>query len=140
MFGYNAGSSPAKSTGGKLLSNKNHQLASQIGYDIAVSNFVLFLNPRYRGEKFTWDNLPSIVDKWVKLHVEMQGKNKRYLKEMQEVASSAAKYKLNWLMEESDLLSWVHQVKKVPNKTEVVDEDYGYSWCGLGLKKMIGAE
>lgn len=96
-----------------MLSNKRHQLATQIGYDVAISNFVLFLNPKYRGEKFTWDDLPSIVDKWAKLHVELQGKNKKDLKEMQEVASKAAKYKLNYLMKESDLLSWIHQVVKI---------------------------
>ena len=124
-----------------MLSSKNHQLATQIGYDIAVSNFVLFLNPRYRGEKFTWDNLSSIVDEWVEFHVEMQGKNKRYLKEMQEVASSAAKYKLNWLMKESDLLSWVHQVKKVPNKTEAaLDDPTPTISLILALKEMIGAK
>ena len=94
-----------------MLSKKRLTLAMELGKAVATSNFAWFLNPANRGINFKWENIYSIVERFTIVHIPLEGEFGRDLKEMQEVAVKSSKNQLDFLIKESNLFSWIDQVK-----------------------------
>jgi hypothetical protein len=95
-----------------MLSNKRYFIARKVGEAVAMSNFVMMLNPKFRGPKFTWDNLYHIVDSFSRGNIAMQGDFGRDTKEMEEVSATWGKYQLDSLFKESGVKEWLELKKE----------------------------
>ena len=90
-----------------MLSNKRYSIARETGRAVATSNFIMMLNPKFRGPKFQLDNLYNIANGFARSTVGLQGNFGKDQKEMEEIAAEAAKFELNRLFEESGVKEWL---------------------------------
>lgn len=90
-----------------MLSSKRYSIAQGVGVAVATSHFAMFLNPKFRGPRFTWDNLYHIVDSFSRGNLAMQGDFGRDVKEMEEVAAVWGKHQLDSLIKESGVKEWL---------------------------------
>ncbi len=91
-----------------MLSRKRWSIAHNIGQFVAYSNFLFFLNPKHRGEKFVWSDLYKICDSFSKTSVFISGGDfGKDQKAMEEVAMESARHTLDFCFKESGVKTWI---------------------------------
>jgi hypothetical protein len=72
--------------------NKRYQIAN-VCYAIVSGNFAMFCNPKYRGDKFKWENFADMQKEHCELHVWLHiqiPKDQKIKKEIEETAANFA--------------------------------------------------
>lgn len=90
-----------------MLSNKKFQIAISIGESVAISHFVMMLNPKFRVPKFVWNDLYSIVSKMTICQIGLAGNFGKDQKAMEKIAVEHSKYRLDLLFKDSDVKNWL---------------------------------
>ena len=56
-----------------MISTKKRMEIANICYANVAGSFAMFTNPKYRGEKFTWERFPEMMEReadlWMMLHL-----------------------------------------------------------------------
>jgi hypothetical protein len=90
-----------------MLSNKRYGIARSIGQSVAYSNFVLMLNPKFRGKNFKWENLEDLAARMAASHVGLVGDFGKDHVKMQEEAAKSARYTIQYCFKESNVKEWL---------------------------------
>ncbi len=75
----------------------------------AYETFVMFLNPKFRGDAFSWERLPEMSETSAKASWFNAVTEKEYQKfkgELDRIAAHAARDQANIILSRSDILSW----------------------------------
>jgi hypothetical protein len=87
-----------------MLSNTRHDYCVRVASITTYSMFVMMLNPKFRGDKFKWDNLYSMCSSNAKFQIEMSNINwGRDLKLAQECVEKRVKYTLDKIFKDSNI-------------------------------------
>lgn len=76
----------------KHIGQKRQDWAQKVGEEVANNLFTdMYLNPKYRGLMFTWDNWGRTVAKSSRMQIFMRTSKKRDLKSLQDIAEKACR-------------------------------------------------
>lgn len=90
-----------------MLSSRRFGIARQLGEATAYSHFLMFLNPKFRGPKFKWDDLPELAAKMARGQVELAGSFGRDRKAMEDQAAHTARHTIERCFRESKIKDWL---------------------------------
>lgn len=89
--------------------NKVLPRAQAVGEAVANNQFVVMLNPKYRGEAFRWEEFVPFAVRWAKVSCWQSFTDaewKRWENEIVEAAGKSAEYAAKRILDESGLLQW----------------------------------
>lgn len=66
-----------------MLSKKRFSIAENVGNAVAYHNFVMMLNPKFRGKNFKWEDLENFSARLVASHIGLTGDFGKDHKEME---------------------------------------------------------
>lgn len=90
-----------------MLSNRRFGIASGLGEATAYSHFLMFLNPKFRGPKFKWVNLPDLAASMARCQVGLAGNFGRDQSAMENQAAHMARYTVERCLRESAVQDWL---------------------------------
>ena len=90
-----------------MLSDKRRYIASVVGAEFGYSHFVMMLNPKYRGPKFTWESLANTAANLAEGQIGLEGNWGRDLKAMRKVAAESARATISFCLRESNIQQWL---------------------------------
>lgn len=92
--------------------------AQAIGESVAYHEFVVILNPKYRGDNFKWEGFVAFAVRSAEVSCWQpftDAEWKRWGKEIKAAAGNSAKYAAERIMKDSGLLEWWPDPTRAPS-------------------------